>query len=202
MKILTRSLLLSVLMIAAVVMYAQKGGGDAELRKTIQELNHKMVGAVLSGNDGKVLMFYADDAISLPNYGKMLRGIDAIAAQQKESAEMGNKMLAMNLTTKKVTAYGDAVVEIGIYAVTVQLAGMPEPIKDAGKYLTVWKKYGDTYKIVNEIWNANTHPMEGMKKDDGNEKPKPTDAEIKDASKEDAEKESKGGSTFSDKKGG
>ena len=202
MKIMTKGLFLTAFMIAAVSMYGQKqGGGDNELRDKIQKLNKEMVGATITGNDAKVLMFYADEAISMPNYGKILKGKDAIAKSQQESSESGSKVLALTLNTKKVTAYGDAVVEIGTYSITFEVANAPEPIKDEGKYLTVWVKYGDTYKIVNEIWNTNTYPLKGDKKDEGNKKPKPTDAEKKNGPKEDADID-KSGKKINDKKSG
>jgi hypothetical protein len=69
--------------------------------------------------------------------------------------------------TKKVTAYGNAVVEVGMYTITMVIPGMPQPVSDEGKYLTVWLKQSDgSYKIVDEIWNTNVHPMKGAPKAD------------------------------------
>ncbi len=158
-----RSLMVAVLMFAAVAMFAQKGGGNKELKGTIQDLNNKMVGAIVNADYGKILTFYDANVISLPNYGKMLRGVDAIAEHQQQSAEMGNKVTALTLTSRKVTPYGDAVIEIGTFTITMEIAGMDKPVSDVGKYLTVWVKHDDTYKIISEIWNTNVHPMKALK---------------------------------------
>jgi len=155
--------MVAVLMFAAVAMFAQTGGGNKELKGVIQDLNNKMVGAIVNADYGKILTFYDANVISLPNYGKMLRGIDAIAQHQQQSAEMGNKVTALTLTTKKVMPYGDAVVEIGTFTITMEIAGMDKPVSDVGKYQTVWVKHDDTYKIISEIWNTNVHPMKALK---------------------------------------
>ncbi|MEN8224805.1 MAG: DUF4440 domain-containing protein [Bacteroidota bacterium] len=164
MKTMSKIVMIAVLMLAVVNVYAQQSEGNDALKKKIQAHNNEVVKAMLTGNDQAILSFYTKDAISLPNYGKMLRGIEAIAEHQKAAAESGNKITAMKLITKQVTEYGNVVVEIGTYALTMQLAKMEQPVSDQGKYLTVWEKQNDgSYKMVNEIWNTNTHPMKAMK---------------------------------------
>lgn len=172
MKSITRSALLAIMMFAIMGAFAQKGGGDNLMKNKIQAYNNQIVAAVMAGDHEKNLSFYDAKAISLPSYSPMLRGIEAISAHQVEAEKMGNKILDMKLVTKKVTAYGDAIVEIGMYNITVEVAKMPQPVSDQGKYLTVWVKQKDgNYKIMNDIWNSDTHPMQAMKS--GGEKPNP-----------------------------
>lgn len=163
MKMMMKSQMLLVMMFASVTMIAQKGGDD-DLVKHIQVMNNQMVGAILNNDYGKLLTYYDDKVLSMPNYGKMVRGIDEFKAKHQESAEKGNKVTAMKLNTKKVSVHGDVAIEIGSFTITMELAGMPDPVSDAGKYMTVWRKNGNTYKILYEMWNTNTHPMEAMKK--------------------------------------
>ena len=165
-----RSLAFAVLMLATVTMIAQKGD-KGELKKKFQAINNQMVGATLNQDYGKLLTYYDEKVISMPNYSPMLRGIEALKTHQQASAEKGVKVTAMKLTTKKVTDHGKVLVEVGNFTITVEAPGMPNPISDQGKYLTVWRKDGDNYKILNEIWNTDVNPMSGVKK--GNEKPKP-----------------------------
>ena len=162
MRTITRSLMLAVLMLAFVSTYAQKQGGEGDnvLRKKIQAYNNQMTNAIIENDHEKVLSFYDENVISLPNYNEMLRGMPAVSEHHRQAADMGNKVTAMKLTTKKITEYGDALVEIGTFTVTMEVARMPQPITDEGKYLNVWLKQKDgSYKIVNEIWNSDTHPM-------------------------------------------
>lgn len=163
MKTITRNVLLAMMMFAFLGAVAQKGGGDNPLKKKIQAYNNQMAQAIISSDNEKVLSFYDPNAISLPSYGEMLRGIEAISKHQQESDAMGNKVIAMKLTTKKVTEYGDALVEIGVYAITVTSPKMAQPMSDEGKYINVWvKQKNGTYKIMNDMWNTNVHPMKAM----------------------------------------
>ena len=164
MKSITRSLLLAVFMLALANVYAQKGGGDNTLKKKIQAYNNQIVKAVLENDNEKSLSFYTESAISLPNYGKMLRGIEEISQHQQEAEAMGSKVTAMTLTSKKINEYGDALVEIGVFTITLEIQGMPQPVSDEGKYVTVWEKQEDgSFKIATEIWNSDVNPMARMK---------------------------------------
>lgn len=169
MKTMTRTLVLFVLMMATLSMSAQK----TEIKDQIQKINNEMIGAILNDDYGKILTYYDDKVISMPNYGPMIRGIDQMKEHQMEAAEKGNKVTEMSLLTKKINDYGDVVIEIGTYTITLEMAGMETPVKDAGKYLTVWRKHDNTYKILNEIWNTDVYPGEAVKMGVGNDKPKP-----------------------------
>lgn len=160
MKTFTRSFLLVVLVLAVANIYAQKGEGDEKLMKKIQATNNKMVKAMIADDTEKVLSFYTPQAVSMPNYGKILRGLDAIAKDQREASAMGYKITDMTLTTKNVQVYGDAVVEVGVYKINMEVPQMPQPISDEGKYLAVWEKQKDgSYKMAYDIWNTDSNPM-------------------------------------------
>ena len=165
MKTITRTLMLAILMLAVTNAFAQKkGDGENPMKKKIQAYNNQMVESILKGQDEKTLSFYSRNVISMPNYGKMLRGIDEVSNHQRQAKEMGSKVSAMKLTTKKVTEYGDALVEIGIFTITLEIKSMPEPISDEGKYLTIWEKQEDgKYRITHEIWNSDINPMTRMR---------------------------------------
>jgi ketosteroid isomerase-like protein len=37
---------------------------------------------------------------------------------------------------------------------------MPDPMQDAGKYLTIWEQQSDgSLKVKLEMWNADSYPM-------------------------------------------
>ena len=97
-----------------------------------------------------------------------MRGLDEISQHQRDAKEMGHKVTAMKLTTRKITEYGDALVEVGVFTITLEIAGMPQPISDEGKYITVWEKQEKgSYKIAYEIWNTDVNPMMRMKGNKG-----------------------------------
>ncbi len=193
MRTITRSMLFALMMGAFLFASAQKGGGDNMLKKKIQAYNNQMVQAILSGDDEKSMSFYHKDVISMPNYGEMMRGLDAMAEHQKENKEKGNKITAMKLTTKMVTEYGDALVEIGRFSLTYESPKLPQPVSDEGKYLTIWvKDEKGSYKIINQIWNTDVHPMQAMKgqKPKGEEKPNPNSEQHKKLNKSGGETKS------------
>ena len=163
MKMMTKSLMFAILMLASVAMIAQKSD-KGELKDIIQDYNNKMVGATLNGDYGKLMTYYDEKVISLPNYNPMMRGLDEVMAHQQESAAKGNKVTAMKLTTKKVSEKGDVVIEIGSYTITVEIAGMAEQMSDKGKYMTIWRKTGKDYRILYEMWNTDINPMSASKK--------------------------------------
>lgn len=159
MKRITTYLVMAAMFLAFTSVNAQRGGGN-EYKQKLQAYNNQMATAILEEDDEKVLSFYMKDAISMPNYSEILRGTNEIAQHNIESREQGFKITDMKLTTKQVTSYGDALVEIGIYTITVEVPGISQPVTDKGKYLTVWVKYeGDSYKIMNEMWNTDIDPM-------------------------------------------
>lgn len=174
MKLLSRTLMLAIMVLATSSMFAQKNE-PGELKKKVQAINNSMVEAILQEDFDKIMTFYDEKVISMPNYAPMIRGLDEMMEKQEAASESGNKMKAMRLTTKKVSDYGNVLVEIGIYSITMEIAGMPGEITDKGKYLTVWKKYDDGFKILNEIWNTDVNPM--LKGAPGDEKPSPADKE-------------------------
>jgi ketosteroid isomerase-like protein len=55
---------------------------------------------------------------------------------------------------------GNQVIEIGTYAISLTPPGMPTPIEDKGKYMTVYvREAGGALKIKAETWNTDVDPM-------------------------------------------
>jgi ketosteroid isomerase-like protein len=131
-----------------------------ELRDKIVKMNQQMAKAMMEGNSQATLGFYAKDAISLPNYGEMVKGIDAIKKSNDEMMSSGMKVNSMEFNTVMVNTYGNVVSEIGTYKMNATIPGMANPIDDTGKYLTLWEKQPDgSLKIKVETWNTDKNPM-------------------------------------------
>jgi ketosteroid isomerase-like protein len=70
--------------------------------------------------------------------------------------KMGMKMVSIKFTTVSVEGKGSTAYEIGKYDQTFTIAGGPE-MKDAGKYVAIWKKQQDgSWKLAVDIWNTDT----------------------------------------------
>jgi ketosteroid isomerase-like protein len=132
-----------------------------ELKDKIVKINQQMAKAMMEGNSQATLSFYTNDAVSLPNYGEMVKGIDAIKKSNEEMLSSGMKVNSMEFNTVMVNTYGNVVSEIGTYKMNATMPGMPNPIDDTGKYLTLWEKQPDgSLKIKVETWNTDKNPMQ------------------------------------------
>jgi len=158
------SIVKTVLLIIAVAFSASVSAqNNEELKAKIEKINKEMQQAMLSGNTTAGLAHYANDAISLPNYGKMAQGIEAIKKSNEGMMASGMKITKFETTTLIVTSCEDNIAEIGTYSMSFTIPGAPGEVSDAGKYLTIWKEQSDgSLKINMEIWNTDTYPMGGM----------------------------------------
>ena len=132
-----------------------------QLKHKIQQIGNETVQAYLAGALDLLYSYYADDAIQMPIYDKLIKGKLAIKQREVEARKAGAKVDTLYHRTLEVWSCGDLVWEIGAYGVTLTLPGMPQPVTDMGKYLTIWQKQGDgTFKIKLEIWNTDINPWQ------------------------------------------
>ena len=147
-----------------VVIFATCSGisqTNAQIKTQIEKLNKEMVAAVLSGNTERSMSFYTDDAISMPNYEKMLEGKDAIRKSNEAMTKSGWKVVSFEPVTLKVMSCEKTITEIGTFKISFSMEGMSKPMEDIGKYITIWEKQPDgSLKIKIETWNTDTNPME------------------------------------------
>ncbi|MHC1775139.1 MAG: DUF4440 domain-containing protein [Lentimicrobium sp.] len=148
----------TVFLISALSVVAQS---DAELKTKIEKLNAEMAKAMVSGDMDMNLSFYAADVVSLPNYDKILSGIDALKKSNEEMKKAGWSVTSFKANTISVTSSGNSVTEIGTFEISFAIKGSDQPMKDVGKYLTIWEKQKDgSLKIKTEIWNTDKYPCE------------------------------------------
>jgi uncharacterized protein (TIGR02246 family) len=147
------------MMVTAISISACSQTND-EVRDKIVKINQQMAKAMVEGNGQATLGFYTKDAVSLPNYGEMVKGIDAIKKSNDEMMSSGMKVNSMEFNTVMVNTYGNVVSEIGTYKMNATMPGMASPMEDTGKYLTLWEKQPDgSLKIKVETWNTDKNPM-------------------------------------------
>lgn len=133
-----------------------------EWKTKIAKVNKEMQQAMINGNSAAGLTYYAKDAISLPNYGKMAVGLEAIKKSNEEMMSSGFKIVSFETEIHTVKPCGNMITEVGMYKMSYTQAGMPNPVEDKGKYLTIWEQQSDgSLKIKVEVWNTDTYPMAG-----------------------------------------
>jgi Ketosteroid isomerase homolog len=97
-----------------------------------------------ASHDFKTLgQFYEEDAVVYPQGSDIIKGREGI---QKLWESYEKDMTAVDYQTIEVIDAGDYAIQFGKYDATYQ--GKP----DQGRYMTVWKKDGDTWRIVRDSW--------------------------------------------------
>lgn len=119
---------------------AQKAEIDANNAKWIELFN--------KGDFSGIASLYSTDAIAFPAGSAMVRGRTAIEAMWKSMAE---QVTDPKLTTVDVKPLGpSAAREIGTFALETK-GSAPQEV--TGKYVVVWEKVGDDWKLATDIWN-------------------------------------------------
>jgi ketosteroid isomerase-like protein len=144
-----------------------------ELKKKVQAMNDMYAEKMVSGDVDELWQLYTDEVIAMPSYEPMVKGLDANKKSWEKMKQSGVKMTAFKTTVTDLMKYGDLVVDIGKYEITMSIPGMDEPWNDHGKYLTLWEMQEDgSMKIKVETWNTDVNPwmeMEKMEKHESQE---------------------------------
>jgi uncharacterized protein (TIGR02246 family) len=114
----------------------------------IEAANAKWIESFNKGDFAGVASLYTTDATAFPPGSAMVRGDAAIGAMWKGIAEeVGDP----KLTTLDVKPLGPAAArEIGTFSLKTK---GPTPKQVTGKYVVVWEKVGNDWKLAADIWN-------------------------------------------------
>jgi uncharacterized protein (TIGR02246 family) len=118
-----------------------------EVRAAINRANAECVAALEAGDAHAYAQHFADDSISLPGRGPMVRGRVAIEEAMEEA--FGKVRFSDAEWETLETRYnGKTAYETGAYKFVVRPAGRGTAQTLTGRYLVVWKKIGDQWKIA------------------------------------------------------
>ncbi len=134
-------------------------GQEGKLMKEVEALGDELAKAMIANDVETLLGMYTEDAISLPNYSPRMEGIEAFREHHAEMGKSGVKIVSFESEPTDVWKAGKHVVEIGTFAIELDMPGMPG-IKDHGKYMTVYVREGGVLKIKAETWNTDVNPMQ------------------------------------------
>jgi uncharacterized protein (TIGR02246 family) len=129
---------------------AASEAGDA-----VERMNERFMAAFNKGDIESVAEMYADHATVLPPDAQMVEGRQAIRKFWQGAVDAGYRNL--ELAAVRVDALGDAAArEIGRFGVDAPAKGGGMQRLE-GKYVVVWTRDGDDWKLDSDIWNAD-HP--------------------------------------------
>ena len=142
-----RKLLVTLLIICA----ASLAEAQQSARTAIEAKGKQFVETFNKGDAAALANMYTMDARVLPPNGEMVEGRANIQKFWQGAMSAGLKMVS--LETLHVETQGNVVVEIGRYTTTVPGAG-GTATTDKGKYVVVWKREGESWKLAIDIFNT------------------------------------------------
>ena len=121
----------------------------AQDKSTIEKLNDAFETAFNKGDFAAVGSMYTEDAYLLPPGSEMAKGRSNVQAFWTKAAESVGEL---KLTTVDVKPLGnDAASEIGTFSLMTK-GQQRQPV--TGKYVVVWQKVGNDWKLAADIWNS------------------------------------------------
>ena len=134
---------------------------EANEAQAIERTREAHVAALNSGDvDGWVAAF-ADNGVQMPPNFPANVGRDNIHAWS--AAFLGAFQAEFSLAVEEVQIAGtDWAFERGTYEIALTPKSGGEPMRDAGKYITVYERQpDDSWAMARDIWNSN-NPLPGM----------------------------------------
>jgi len=142
---------LSVLGIGGVCSEEPRGALEAEL----DALDATMHQAMIAGDFERILTFYADDAVVLPNNAPKIVGKAAMKASFEAQQKSGVTFGSFASTVERAWECGELVYSVGSYAMSATVPGTPRPVADKGKFFSVYRRStSGNLQIVYDIWNT------------------------------------------------
>jgi ketosteroid isomerase-like protein len=124
---------------------------SVDYKAVINETNKQFTSAALKGDSAAFVSLYHPDAQIFPPNGEM------VIPRQMGSMMAGFQKMGVtsfDLQTKEIFEGDDDVVtEVGTYTMSDG-----KKFNDKGKYIVVWKKDGDKWKLYRDIWNSDNPP--------------------------------------------
>ena len=138
------------LVVAATSAGRSEEAGTDSARAAIEQANTLFSEAIARGDAQAIAKLYTEDAILLPERGELVKGRQAIGEFWKTAMDGGVK--SVTVTTLDVGGSGDLAHEVGTVLLTLQAEGRP-PATASAKFVVVWKREADGWKIHRDIWN-------------------------------------------------
>lgn len=162
MKFLSKFSLFSLLLILIVSIGCQPQHDMAKITAQVNEMNTLMTKTMMDSDSEAMLKFYTNDAISMPSYEPMIKGMEAFKEYNKNQPPMDMK--SFTITSTDILVSGNFVVDIGTYDIVINMPEMPGgEVPDKGKYLTIYEIQQDGSLLIKvDTWNTDFNPWEMM----------------------------------------
>jgi uncharacterized protein (TIGR02246 family) len=125
-----------------------------DVSREIEAANAEFVTAWSKGDAAAVAALYTADGQLLPPNGDVVTGPEAIQTFWQGAMDAG--IASATLTTIEAMAVDSLAYEVGNYA----LVGPDGTPIDEGKYIVIWHRTPDGWRLYRDIWNTSRPPAE------------------------------------------
>jgi ketosteroid isomerase-like protein len=109
---------------------------------------------VSRGDGAAVAALYTSDGRLLPVQNDFVTGKEAIKVFWQAAFDAGIK--GASLETVEFESHGNSAHEVGKY----KLLDADGKVLDHGKFIVIWKKDGETWKLHRDIWTTSVAPKQ------------------------------------------
>ena len=127
----------------------------------ISKTNEAFMSALTNGDAAGVAAQYTDDAQLLPPNADLVTGKQEIQNAMQGFIDSG--VTSLNLESTEIEGIGNKAYEVGKYTLIVG-----EQVVDNGKYIVIWKKDGEQWKLHRDIFNSSM-PLPEVEDDEGDD---------------------------------
>jgi uncharacterized protein (TIGR02246 family) len=135
-------------------MEALKMNQMSAIREAISAANEDFMSAFKSGDAAGLATLYTEDGQVLPPNSDFVTGQEAIQLFWQAVMDMGIKEAKLDIV--EVERAGDSAVEVSNFT----LYGGEGQVMDKGKYMVIWHKEGNQWKLHRDIFNSSM-PAQG-----------------------------------------
>jgi uncharacterized protein (TIGR02246 family) len=134
-------------------------GNEVDLR-AIDQVRDAHVAALNRNDAGAWTAQFADDGVQMPphvpaNVGKAMIG-------PWSEAMLAHFRVQFALSVDEVRVLGEWAFERGGYTISLSPTAGGEPMRDSGKYITIYqRKPAEPWRMARDIWNS-SNPARGM----------------------------------------
>ena len=125
----------------------------------ITAMMQQLDSAFSSGDVGTVMAMYTDDAVQMGPNEPVVAGIEAIRAGEQEHFDLHTHQLTTVIEDIEVS--GDLAFARTSYKQTTTTKESGDTSEEVGKWLLVYKRQADGWKIHTEAWSSDSPPPEG-----------------------------------------
>jgi uncharacterized protein (TIGR02246 family) len=131
-------------------------GTEADL-EAIDRVRDAHVAALNAGDAGAWAAQFTDDGVQMPPYAPANVGRAAIGSWSKGFMDLFR--LEFALRVDEVRVLGQWAFEKGTYTITLTPKAEGSPMRDMGKYITLYqRKPGESWRMARDIWNSSNPP--------------------------------------------